>query len=337
LKAMKSNKPRKHHFVQAEHLRQFVNDEGFLWIYAKSGKQFSGTPEGIFKKKDLNSFKGISGLDTSFEDYITEIENDCWPAIKRTILNEKITQQDIPNLATYLSLSKFRNPSLQKGIVDFHHQLVNSEIGILEGQGQFDSLRPNPIDPTKSLSHLIAEGTVVIGINNIVYIKAVIQQLEQFQNLLANGFKWCLVKSTRNRFILGDHPLTYVHPGRDPGAYGIPPGGKTCEMSFPLSKSICLVGFWEKQIGDFESEDVVDEINKRQAIFACRQIASSYKNNNLEGLVRRYKKHGFQTKSDVLGPYHLLRSGIYILQGEKAVREMHPLIQTIPILDMSYA
>ncbi len=116
--------PRKHHYVQAEHIRQFINDAGIVWVYGKDGRQFHGTPEGLFKKKDLNSFDSPEGLDTSFEKYVTDFENECWPALQRTIENKVIDPLDIGKIVGYLALSRVRNPTVQAGILEFHRQAV---------------------------------------------------------------------------------------------------------------------------------------------------------------------------------------------------------------------
>ncbi|MCF6287360.1 MAG: DUF4238 domain-containing protein [Candidatus Hydrogenedentes bacterium] len=328
--------PRKHHFVQAEHIRQFVSDDGIVWIYGKDGKQFHATPEGIFKKKDLNSFDAPDGLDTSFESFVTKIENECWPAIKRTIEKEIIEQADVDRITTYVSLSRMRNPSVQAGIIESRKQILNSTARIMDSRGKFDDIGPNPIDPDRSVSELLDSGSLVFNINNSVYLESVLHMVETFQKVLANGFRWCLVKSPRNRVVLSDHPLTYLHPGKHPGAYGITPGGKSCEMAFPLSKGLYLLGLWENEIDNIECEDTVDELNKRQAIFANRHIASCHKRKWLRNLATRYRSFGFQMLSDSVGPigetYHIMRSGVYQLPGTKLFKGTHPLVTTNSIV-----
>jgi hypothetical protein len=78
-----TNQPRKHHYVQAQHLRQFSDQNGLLHLYSKDGTTFNATPEGVFKKKDLNTFDGPSGINTSFEGLVTEVENACWPTLTK--------------------------------------------------------------------------------------------------------------------------------------------------------------------------------------------------------------------------------------------------------------
>lgn len=331
-----SSIPRKHHYVQAEHLRQFVDDTGLLWVYSKDGKQFHGTPEGLFKQKDLNSFEGDQGLDTSFEEFCSKIERECWPALKQCLVDERIDASNLERLTFYLAHSRMRNPSFQNGIIGHYKQMLETTAKLMDANGDFDS-DPNPLDPTKSLTDLLEEGTIEFEVNNYKYLEVMAEQTRHFAGTLLRGFRWCLVHSPHNRVIISDHPLTYVHPAENPGAYGIPPGGKSCEMAFPLSKSTYLVGLWERQIEDFESEDVVDELNKRQAIFANRHVASCHRKRWVGSLTARFKSFGFQTVNDRIGPlnggYQIMRMGVYPL-NKSAVIARHPLEATTSIANL---
>lgn len=329
------NVPRKHHFVQAEHLRQFVNDEGFLWIHGKDGRTFPASPEGIFKKKDLNSFETLDGINTSFENLATRVENECWPALVRVIERENVANSDLDAITFYLSFSRMRNPSFQEGTLENHWQVVETTAKLMDAQGKFDDIAPNPISPNKSVSELIDAGELSIEINNSEYLRHIKEMTEKFSNLLLNGFRWSVVKSPRGRVIISDHPLTYLHPGEHPGAYGIVPGGKTCEIAFPISKNHYLLGMWGDGLEDFESENVVDELNKRQAIFANRHIAGSNNKKWIRVLAKLYSRFGFQTVCDRIGPldggYQITRMGVYQLPGTKTFKGSHPLEKTVPV------
>lgn len=327
--------PRKHHYVQAQHVRQFTNEDGIVWVFGKDGSRFHGTPEGVFKKKDLNSYDAPHGLDTTFEEYITSIENACWPAFKRIIETERFDPEDTVLIASYLSLSRMRNPTVQTGILQQHQSILDTTARLLDANGKFDDIGPNPIRPRASMTDLLDDGTIVFEVNNAEYLKSVMQMVEPFARLLANGFKWSIVKSERQRVMISDHPLTYLHPGEHPGLYGIVPGGKTCEIAFPISKSIYLLGMWEDGIEDVSSEDIVDELNKRQAIFANRHVASCHNRNWVRSLAMRNRHFGFQTVTDRVGPlngsYHITRVGVYELPGRKRFKGTHPLERTVSV------
>ena len=201
----------------------------------------------------------------------------------------------------------------------------------MDKYGHFDNLPRNP-SCRKSISQMLDEKMIEVKINNSKYIDAVLKMYEQSLNLLQNGFGWCLVRSERGRFLISDHPLTYLHPGKDPGAYGIAPGGKGCEMAFPLTKHQYLLGFFDSSPLSFSSEDAVDELNKRQAIFANRHIASSQKKRQWHSLAARFKNFGFRTVVDVLpseeGAYQIIRSGVYQFDGAPFYKGSHPITRT---------
>ncbi len=328
--------PRKHHFVQAEHIRQFTDSNGLVSVYGKDGSRFRDKPQGIFKKKDLNSFKLEGELDTSFEGVATEIENTCWPTIKKIIQSGRVRPEDTEHIATYLSFSRLRNPNVQLGIIEMHRQAVEQRTKMMDRAGKFDELGPNPIEPKKSISDLLEDGTVVVNIDNSVYLNAIAKMIEPMFKILANAYHWCLIASPRERVAIGDHPLTYVHPGLDPGAYGIPPGGTNCEIAFPLSSKLYLFGKWETKVEDFVSEDAVDELNKRQAIFATRHLAHWQDHDRWHSLVKRYKDFAFQTRAETLDlgkeAYQITRSGVLRNPDTKITKLNNPLTKTSPIV-----
>ncbi len=328
--------PRKHHFVQAEHIRQFTDSRGLVTVYGKDGSRFQDKPQGIFKKKDLNSFRLEGELDTSFENLATEIENECWPTIRKIIESQNVRPEDTDHIATYMAFSRLRNPNVQLGIVEIHRQAVEQVARMMDRMGKFDDLGPNPLDRKKSISDLLDDGTVFIDVNNAVYLDAIGKTIEPMFKLMANAYHWCLIKSPQKRVVIGDHPLTYVHPGMDPGPYGISPGGKDCEIAFPLSSELYLFGKWETQIEDFVSEDAVDELNKRQAMFATRHLAHWQNHRRWYSLVKRYKDFAFQTRTETLdvgeGAYQTIRSGVLRNLSSDNLKLSNPLTKTQAIL-----
>lgn len=333
---MSTNKPpRKHHFVQAEHLRQFVGKDDLLHVYSLDGKQFLEKPAGIFKKKDLNSFEGPNGLDTSFEGLVTDVENACWPIINGILERETVEDSDLDGLATYIALSRVRNPTMQAAIIEQHRQIVVSTASIMDRVGHFDELGPNPIDRSKTLSELISSGLVQIDINNSVYLDALRHMMEPFIEVLVGGFRWGLVKSSHERVLISDHPVTFLHPGREYGAYGIPPGGTGCEVAFPLSKSVYLLGLWKTDVGVHSSEGAIDELNMRQSIFANQHIAASHHRSGWRRLANRFSGFGYYTDCSCMpsgdGSFHFMRSGVFKLNYDRSYVGKHPTTKTRPI------
>lgn len=328
-------KPRRHHFVQAAHIKQFADANGRIWVYGKDGATFQTSAEGIFAKRDLNSYDTPEGIDATAETFITQFENDSFPALLRTISSEEIRDDDLVHLTAYLAVSRIRNPGFQAGVIESHRATVETTAKMMDQHGKFDELGPPPFGGGRSLSELLTDGTIQIDINNSVYLRLIFDLAERAQILLLNGFRWSLVKSPRGRVLISDHPFTFVHPGKDFGAYGSPMGGSGCEVAFPLSKNLYLLGAWEKQLSDSSSEDDVDELNKRQAIFANRHIASAYPSRRWRELSMRYRRWGFQTRVDVIGgptdSCQIVRSKVFPIRGTQTKPGKNPVLQTRPI------
>lgn len=330
-----ANPPRRHHYVQAAHLEMFACEDGGFWVYSKDGKSFPQSPGSFFWKRDLNSFETPDGIDTRFEDVATRIENDHWPTLAAIAQRGEILASDLDSIAVYLAFSTLRNPAMQIGVHDTLSKMVATVTRIVEEQGHFDDLGPNPINPRYRFSELLDQGLISVKINNSRFIKAIFDMIEPRIRLLRYGFRWSLVFSERGRVVVSDHPLNYVHPGADPGPYGIPPGGRTCEVSFPLSKHSILLGLWQRGAESTVSEDGVDELNRRQAIFANRFIASPTMRRDIPRILHRYRHYCFQFLTDSIpngqGAFHLTRIGVYPVPGSTTPKGKHPLLSTKPI------
>ena len=294
------------------------------------------TPESIFKQKDLYSYEIPEGVDTQFEELITKFENETFPSIARTIQNGRIYYEDIARITGYVALSRIRNPAVQAGIIENRRQHTQTATRLMDQHGKFDEIGPMPGFPGKTITDLITEGVISIDINNVVYLQAVAGMVETTQRVLGSGFGWCLVKSPRRRVILSDHPMTIVHPGKDFGAYGIPMGGGACEIGFPLSKDYYLLGVWGLQIDDFVSEDAVDELNKRQAIFANRHIAAYERRRQWMSLAQRYRHFGYQTVAETFDmpseAMQMIRTGVFRMDSSRDFKGSHPLLKTKSVI-----
>ena len=63
-------------------------------------------------------------------------------------------------------------------------------------------------------------------IDNSRYIASLVDTFENIESL-ARRFTYSLIVSPGGRMAIGDHPVTFLFPGIDFGAYGLPFGGKT--------------------------------------------------------------------------------------------------------------
>lgn len=324
--------PRKHHFVQAAHIRLFTQGNGIVNVYSKDGKKFKMTPEGLFKKKYLNSYRSETGINSDFEEFVTEIENRTFPAVDRIARVGSMAADDLLFVTAYLALSRIRNPSIQTGVINWHRNVVRSSIGIIEKLEKLPSVDFIGDGKERGVSELIENGLLGIEINNSIYLDKIFDLTRITHNLLLNGFGWGLVFSPSNNVAVSDHPLTICHPGVDFGVYGIPPGGEKCEVAFPICRNTYLLGIWGHDFNDIASESVVRELNMRQAIFASRHVASSSASSDLEDMTREFREWSYRTRADTIpypnGAFQIIRSGVFLNSDAAGTKQDSPMLRT---------
>lgn len=291
---------RKHHFVQQAHLRLFEDASQRLTVGGKDGSRFRPTTGSIFAERDLYAYE-IDGEATSeFEDRITEIENETFPALYELACSRQLTGSALPLIRTYIATSFLRNPMQQAGVMDMLQHALKASMRTADAQGVFD---PFPSTGTpydgKSLTELLDSGAIVLSINNVKYLEAM-QQLFETTLQLIGAFELSLLISHDGHFAIGDHPLTFVHPGVDLGPYGTPLGGRSCELAFPVSKNVCLIGKWQAAFPHSDSAPAIEQVNRRQVLFAKKHVAMELNLGPVEQMLARYASVSFRTEVQTL-------------------------------------
>ncbi|GAA6211503.1 hypothetical protein NBRC116602_12440 [Hyphomicrobiales bacterium 4NK60-0047b] len=214
--------------------------------------------------------------------------------MKKIAENGILETDDLQILLVYIALSQLRNPTFQNYIQSNLEEVTKLNLSQLEHKGEIQpfALKDHPWDG-KQASELIADGSILLKADNLEYLNAIqfcIQDLCQ----LMSGFKYSLLRSPSGRVAIGDCPYTALNLDLDVGHYGMPPAGGNCECTFPLSKDYCLIGKWQTQLSNSDSEDLVKEVNRRQALFATDSIASQRRIRKLEGQMLRYSKLSYK-------------------------------------------
>lgn len=308
------SKPRLHHFVQKAHLAQFSSDDSKLFVCAGDGNRFETTPKNIFAQRDLYSYWSENELTTEFEARLSAVEQETFPTLHK--IAETGSLKDVPDgiLSLYMAISLLRNPTMQQGIVDFHRQsaLASTQLGVRHGQIKPFEAEGHEWDGMY-MTELVERGDVILDIDNSRYLAA-FQKMLETTCIAVSAFGLALLKSERGLIAIGDHPVTFLHPGKDFGPYGTPFGGKECELTFPISKNYSLIGKWQDTPPDSDSEQAVEQLNRRQAMFASRHLASQKRLKSLEGIMQRYKGMSFQTEVTIIpaadGYYTIIRRAL---------------------------
>lgn len=299
-RGVRMTRSRKHHFVQQAHLRLFEDATQRLTVGGKDGSRFRPTTGSIFAERDLYAYEVDGEATSEFEDRITEIENGTFPALQELAAARKLTHDALPLIRTYIATSFLRNPMQQAGVMDMLQHALKASMRTADAQGLFD---PFPSTGSsydgKSLTELLDTGAIVLNINNVKYLEAMQQVFETTLQLIG-AFELSLVISHEGHVAIGDHPLTFLHPGIDMGPYGTPLGGRSCELTFPVSKHVCLIGKWQDALPSSEAAPAVEQVNRRQVLFAKKHVAVEQNLGSVDGMLARYAKISFGTEVQTL-------------------------------------
>lgn len=307
--------PRKHHYVQQAHLSLFADARSMLFVASKDGKEFQTGPKGIFAVRDLYSHDADEGVITRFESALSEFEGTLFPLIKEIAENAALTHERIEAARIYMACSMLRNPAYQRMIMEYLKAHLETSAILMDRQGKFG---PFPTTGSeldgKSMTELLRNKDIAFTINNSEYLRAFQGMLADSVKLLG-GFAYSLLIADTGDVAIGDHPFTFVHPGVEFGPYGAPLGGKDCEIAFPISRNVVLIGRWEVAFPDMTSPAAVRQANIRQAMFASNFLASAAPLAEVGDWLRRYKELSFTSDvatlpSDDGGFYIVARRGL---------------------------
>jgi uncharacterized protein DUF4238 len=307
--------PRIHHYIQQAHLNLFSDDQKIIAVVNTEGEVFRVSSKNIFAERDLYSHELSDVVDTSFETAIGKLESQTFPTIQKIANAKSIDEEDKPALIAYISLSLLRNPVFQSGVIDKHRLSVEALAETLDQQEKLPKLKidGHPWNG-KSISELISTKQVQFGIDNSRFTLMIANLLERIIKLI-NAFNYSVLVSDDSLIAIGDHPVTFNHPGVDFGAYGPPLGGQDCEITFPISKNCCIIGRWDSPFQNSNSYKAVEQVNRRQAVFASRHLAASRDVKKFAGWMKKYSHVKFQAITSTMpsenGTVIITRRGLF--------------------------
>lgn len=269
-------------------------------------------------------------INSVFEDIIGDIENKSFPIVRYVSESSELQDSDVPALITYMALSLLRNPVWQEAVVQFHRDAVQSFAKILEQRGELTPFDGGGPLHGKQFSDLVDEGIVDLQINNDRFLISI---KDAFMSLVKalSGFSYSLIICDSGQFSIGDHPLTYFHPGKNFGPYGLPLGGDNCEVTFPLSAHVSVYGQWQRPTPKLYSKYAVREANRRQAVYANIGLATRRESQHTRHLTRKYRDFHFGSDTQSIpseGGYLTIsrRSILPVMSGNEINRKTKPII-----------
>lgn len=295
-----------------------------MQVISKDGKRFETDPKNVFLEKYLYGFEVNDEMDVTFEEALSATESETFPAILRIHESHAIREDDINLILNYLACAYLRNPVLRDGAYRTLDSGLRAFIQVAEQNGELPPV-PEDIEAFggKYLSQLIEENIIELNINNGFYLESFVRMLDNILNLLRR-FTIGVVVDENERFMLGDFPTPFLHPSLEPSVYGIPFGAGDCELTFPVSPSVSLVLGWDgvPPCGA-ASDKLIEQLNRRQIMFARKHIVIKNGRGVAKKLANRYRQISLKMTMDDLptpdGILNLGRKGLHPIPAARAV------------------
>jgi hypothetical protein len=288
---MAGERPRRHHYLPQFYLAGFTDSgqrDGRLHVTSlEDGRRWIGTPPSVGHQRDFYRLDGVEGGEFELEHAFAEIEGGAATAIKATIETRQLPVDD--ELSSYLinfvALMAARVPQTRENFARPLKRVWQMLLEIeLSSRERFEALvqqarAAGEQIPEVDYEHLrqsFREGRIVLEVSQAEHIQTLLNAAETLVPLLA-ARHWTLLFATGAEFITSDHPvaLTWTVP-RPPSFYGPGFGIAGTDVTFPLTKSIALLGRLAPQADDAIELDQrgVASLNSRTGMYARRIIVS---------------------------------------------------------------
>lgn len=289
---MSDNPTRRNHYIPQFYLNSFLKDTKF-WVYYKDSQSYiEQTPINTCVEKDIYTFKNADGtMNDSIEKELGKTENIVKDILKRLREpKEKLENDDIPNLAVFVSFLTSRVPSTLKFAKDLGEELAKSilrkvsknpkEINSLLSKVTLDeefkkSLTVSEIqkvfaNPDKYFEMSLNEKYVLS--TSLVLAKDIYYELMEMN--------WSLCTAPDGHFyVTSDSPcVPFMLLPDGKALIGAGYGLDNIEVTFPISTHKCLfIRRKQSQRNIASSKKFVNQVNRRTAWNAERIVVSCFK------------------------------------------------------------
>jgi len=286
------SKPIKHHYVSKFYLKNFTKSGGSkekLFAYDKSKNHyFQSNPKDICFIKNFNTIS-YPGKEYILEHELAKIESDISTSFNNVIGKFAYpNEEQLDHILTFMTLTALRNPKMRTLFDDFYRQIIDrmmmltyaTEERYLDQCKQAGIKEEDILPYEKQKAFVMDKSRYTIDINHEVHIENELKTVEMLIELLHNR-KWHLIVSNdlHGKFITSDYPVSLTSQ-IDRGPYGVGFGLPQTEVTFPISKSLALIGTFEDlnpQKIIFATPALVNELNLRTFNAANKQVFSTSK------------------------------------------------------------
>lgn len=288
------NEPKKHHFVPEVLLKNFTDENNWLYFYDRRFKRNEvcrQKPSEIFYKKHLNTYReSIEGLPKyDLEEKYSKIETNIEPVFKKIF--EKVRSDNLPEFTSneLSALVKFIYAQYRR-VPDLHEEYYtdqNFNNVVLEEFEQIPEEHPHKEEIKKIHKKIMTEEIYRNFFKQKVKVKS--QQIstgkvEKF--LRSRGIVYAFINNKNKSFIIGSRPVLMMHAISQHHDHE-----NQNEIWLPLSSDIalCFAPIIKQKSFIFEMSDNRDIRYFNETIYNQSNIIAS-RSNRLVASISRTKK-----------------------------------------------
>ena len=127
------NKSSRHHYIPQFFIKNFTDDDGFLFVYNKIENRISNrklSPKSIFFEIDRNTVDFSGQQLDNLESLYAELDNKISPDLKNVLLTKTVTPEELTSLALLACLLKWRIPKSDERFNTIKQDLTQEDLAI---------------------------------------------------------------------------------------------------------------------------------------------------------------------------------------------------------------
>jgi hypothetical protein len=248
---MKSNEPRRQHYVPISYQNGFADPDGRIWLYDRNTQKYTNTsPRNVCCEKDIYTIDPEGIQDRRIERQLfSQVDGDGAAAIRIFSRAEPFSNEWIEAFSIFMAFQITRNPVFRSLMVRNYQAYGEEYLRIFfsdveRAKRQFESYQlatgeqiSNEVTP-ESMVEAVVGGDLRVNVTERAFLQHMMQQAVFLAEWIAS-FEWTVLEApSASGFILCDCPFVVVPPRGSPESIGLGFPGTT--KYFPITKALCL-------------------------------------------------------------------------------------------------
>lgn len=322
---MRSQRPKRQHYVPRFYLNNFADAQGLVWTYdVLTDEVRAGSSENTAVQTNFYSTVDENGehLDL-LEDWLAGVEAKAAPIYPKLLRGEFLMGQERADMAVFFSSLFTRSPALITSAAEVvGYMAQHASEAVLQDRNRlevaFDRMdqergQSTPADMRDAVFEFAKDKTKFIM---EVDRKAGLMAMLGTDKLTDLFFRmtWIVVGSEHQHLITSDSPLTRVSPSRSDPLYG--DGGflnKEMYATVPLTPTRLLEMSWKEKLrpGVYSADKQRARLyNRQRAHFSERYLYASQQDSGVRALGKKFRAPGVRmvtSGADALAPVMVRR------------------------------